>query len=101
MSSKQFWVTATATVLALSAFGPRSSGVWAQSEIAACQAGWEWARYIHSLFASKKRQLMFLFGRSRVDSTPVQNRNSLGQDPCVISSMLDAACRGVGECACK
>ena len=56
MNLKQLW--ATAAILALSAFGPRFFGVWAQSEMAACRAGWEWVRYICILFASKKRQLV-------------------------------------------
>ncbi|KAF9647147.1 hypothetical protein BDM02DRAFT_3117514 [Thelephora ganbajun] len=56
-----------ATIFALSAFGPRSFGVWAQSDMAVCNSGWDW------------------------------NKNSLGQDPCAISSILDAACRGVGS----
>ena len=28
---------------------------------------------------------------------PLQNRNSLGQDPCLIVSALESACRGGGE----
>jgi len=36
-------------------------------DVAACASGWEW------------------------------NQNSLGQDPCTISSMLDAGCRGIGS----
>lgn len=68
MNSKRLWATTAATLFALSAVGPRASGVWAQlSEQATCPTGWEW------------------------------NQNSLGQDPCAISSQLDAACRGVGS----
>ena len=29
----------------------------------------------------------------------LQNQNSLGQDPCLLSSLLDSACRGGGEYA--
>jgi len=41
------------------------SGVWAQFDMAQCQTGFEW------------------------------NRNSLGQDPCTVGSMLDASCRSL------
>ncbi|KAF9647146.1 hypothetical protein BDM02DRAFT_2802311 [Thelephora ganbajun] len=41
------------------------SGAWAQFPMAQCKAGFEW------------------------------NRNSLGQDACLIGSMLDASCRGL------
>ncbi|KAF9790681.1 hypothetical protein BJ322DRAFT_406973 [Thelephora terrestris] len=65
MISNRFWGT---TLFLLSAVGPLSSGVWAQTTtMAACPTGWEW------------------------------NQNSLGQDPCTISSILDAACRGEGS----
>ena len=48
MNSKQLRVT-VAAIFALSAYGPRSSGVWAQTdEMAACRAGWEWVRPIQS-----------------------------------------------------
>ena len=99
MNSKQLWA-ATATILVLSTFGPRSPGVWAQDAMAACRRGWEWVRHMLAhLFASKKTGYLWLCQRSRVDCIRLQNQNSLGQDPCTISSMLDGACRGIGECA--
>jgi len=39
MDSQPFWVTTIVAVLALSAVGPRSPGVWAQN---LCPSGWEW-----------------------------------------------------------
>jgi len=60
MNSKQLWAT-IATILALSAFDPRSSGVWAQLDAPVCHAGWEWVRPIYILFASKNRKLMFFW----------------------------------------
>jgi len=57
-----------ATLLVLASFGSYFPGVWAQlSNMAACPTGWQW------------------------------NQNSLGQDPCTISSDLEAACRGIGS----
>lgn len=35
---------------------------------------------------------------SCVNCVFLQNENSLGQDPCQIVSLLEASCRGAGEC---
>ena len=43
MNSKRLWAT-TAAFFALSAFGPHSFRVRAQSEMAVCSPGWEWVR---------------------------------------------------------
>jgi hypothetical protein len=43
------------------------SGAWAQFDMAQCPSGFDW------------------------------NKNSLGQDPCTVGSMLDASCRGLAE----
>jgi len=57
---------------------------------------------LHLHFAHlQKKAARVLLGRSRVDRTPLQNENSLGQDPCAIGSMLETACRGIGKCAFK
>jgi len=99
MNSKRLWA-ATAAIFALSVLDPRSSGVWAATR-AMCLAGWEWVRSVHVLFVSEKTTVRTFLGRSRVDCTPLQNQNSLGQDPCVVVSALDAACYGDSACACK
>jgi len=55
MNSKRLWAT-TATIFALSVFGPRSSGVWAATR-AMCLEGWEWVRSVHTFFWALTRGL--------------------------------------------
>ena len=100
MNSKRLWAT-TAILFALSASGPNSSGVWAQTEQAVCSPGWEWVRFIYtpSLRKPKKETARGLVGAHMWIAFVLQNKNSLGQDPCLISNMLDAECRGIGEFA--
>ena len=112
MNSKRLWVITT-TIFSLSAFGPLSFGVWAQDQ-AVCRAkpatsitisegpgatpgfnvraaGWEWVRFfLARSFLTRRRS-------SCVNPIPLQIENSLGQDPCLIISMLSAACRGSCE----
>ena len=54
--------------------------------------------YSNLLLREEKRDRSWSRGRSCMDCVRLQNENSLGQDPCLISSMLDAECRGIGEC---
>lgn len=65
---KRLWATTTSVFFALSVVGPVFLGVRAQSnDIAACPQGWEW------------------------------NKNSLGQDPCAVATVLESSgCRGGG-----
>jgi len=66
MGLKRLWLTTIVSVLALYAVDPRLHGVWAQpGPMASCLPGYEW------------------------------NRNSLGQDPCAITSFLECSCRGI------
>ena len=58
----------------------------------------ELGAFYSSLFVSKRGTAHTFRGRSPVVRTSLQNENSLGQDPCAISSILDAACRGLCEC---
>ena len=53
MNPKRLWATA-ATIVVLSAFGPHSSGVWAQDETAFCRQGWDWVRLVQ-ICSSLKR----------------------------------------------
>ena len=55
MNSKRLWAT-TAILFALSASGPTSSGVWAQTEQAVCAAGWDWVRFIYTSSSRKSKQ---------------------------------------------
>ena len=71
-------------------FGLQSPGVWAQSVTEACRAGWEWVRSAHP--CSPKNSAHGFRGRSCVICTPLQNKNSFGQDPCSVGTILDAAC---------
>ena len=65
MNSKRLWAT-TATIFSLSVFGPRSSGVWAQSKQAVCPAGWEWVRFILNLPIPKKPACSFVDAHIRI-----------------------------------
>lgn len=96
MISKRSWTTST--LLLLSAVGPLSSGVWAQTtSMAVCAAGFEWVRSFR-LRPRLGGMPLSSWLRGRSHALASQNQNSLGQDPCAISSILDAACRGVGKC---
>ena len=52
---------------------------------------------LHSNLLASKNRPSVLCERSRVDCIHLQNGNSLGQDRCVIISMLEVACRDIGE----
>ena len=58
---ERFQVTTT-MVSVLSASGPRSPGVWAQSNEAVCSAGWEWVRFIQAYSSSGYGSLALMCG---------------------------------------
>ena len=99
MSPKQPWAT-IATVFVLSAVSP--SGVWADLQ-ANCSAGWEWVRSFSDIYPVLPHSRRDVHGVRIFSSVltcgacSLQNRNSLRQDPCLIASILEAACRGQGE----
>jgi len=68
----------------------REKGSWYSRSKCSCKSSSE---------SQKKETARGLVGAHMWIVFVLQNENSLGQDPCLISNMLDAECRGIGEFA--